>query len=255
MHRVAPVVQHHLLTRWILLGAILLIIVGTSFEMIHFPGILTPPLLAFFFVGILVFTLIIYVAMAFIATRTMSINMNEALIQARWWGPVIGLLWWIEILEANVWILSGGWLTVLYYGAEYAAYLIPGVAATLAVRKTGQFRSGLLAAVWSGMVGGLLTFLGGTAILWIFNTSFLHDPQNMQEFLRSHAQGLAPDLQTFIVGDLLAGLIVHLTVISIIFSAIVGSIGALIGQPLHSSDQARRNQPHIQKAVEEHDLL
>jgi hypothetical protein len=80
------------------------------------------------------------------------------------------------------------------------------------------------------MIGGLLTFLGGTAILWVFNASFLHDPQNMQEFLRSHARGLAPDLQTYIVGDLLAGLIAHLTVIGIVISAIAGAIGATMGQ-------------------------
>jgi len=168
--------------------------------------------------------------MAIVATHTRSPSADVALMHALRWGAVVGVLWWIEILEGNVWRLPGPWLALLYFGPTIAACIMPAIAAAVTVRQTARFRSGLAAGIWSGMIGGLLTFLGGTAILWAFNASFLHDPQNMQEFLRSHARGLAPDLQTYIVGDLLAGLIAHLTVIGIVISAIAGAIGATVGQ-------------------------
>jgi len=219
--------------RGALLGAIVLVVVVTIVESVRFPGILTPPSIATFYLSFLVVTLVAYAAMAVVATRATSPVADVAFHNALLHGTAVGVLWWIEILEANVWRLPGLWLMVLYVVPEVAALVVPGIAAALTARQAGQFRSGLAAGIWSGMIGGLLTFLGGTAILWAFYASFRHDPQNMQEFLRSYARGLAPDLQTYIVGDLLAGLIAHLALIGIAASAIVGTIGALIGQTWH----------------------
>jgi hypothetical protein len=222
--------RHHILARWALIGAIILVLGIAIAESLRFPGIFTPPAVAALYLGIFVLTLIAYAITAVVATRTRSPAADVALMHALRWGAVVGVLWWIEILEANVWRLSGLWLALLYFGPAIAACTVPGIAAAVTVRQTGRFRSGLAAGMWSGMIGGLLTFLGGTAILWAFNASFLHDPQNLQEFLRSYARGLAPDLQTYIVGDLLAGLIAHLTLIGIVISAIAGIIGATVGQ-------------------------
>jgi len=224
------VARNQTLARWGLLGATLLVAAVTLIEALRFPGILTPPSAAVFYMSVLAVTLIAYAAMAVATTWSPTSMANAAFINAARWGVVVGNLWWIELLEANVWRLTGPWLTVLYFGPTLAAVLVPGIAAALTTRQTGRIRSGLAVGLWSGMIGGLLTFLGGTAILWVFNASFLQDPQNMQEFLRSHAQGLAPDLQTYIVGDLLAGLIAHLALIGIAIGAVVGAIGALVGQ-------------------------
>jgi hypothetical protein len=177
--------------------------------------------------------MIAYVAMALYATQTALLTRQVAFYAALRWGTVVGVLWWIEILEGNVWRLPGWWLSLLYFGAAIAAYLLPGFAAALVAWRTSSFRSGLLAGMWTGMLGSLLTFIGGMSILWLFHASFLQDPQNLEEFLRSRARGGAPDLDTYIVGDLFAGLIVHLAFIGIVLSAIAGAIGAAIGQTLH----------------------
>lgn len=223
-------IRAHVLARWALMGAILLVLVVVIVESVRFPGILTPPPVATFYLIVFALTLIAYAASAFIATSARPPAADVALVHALRWGAVTGALWWIELLEANVWRLPGLWLTLLYFGPAIAACIVPGIAAVLTVRQTGELRSGVAAGMWSGMVGGLLTFLGGTAILWVFNASFLHDPQNMREFLRSYAQGLAPDLQTYVVGDLLAGLIAHLALIGIALGALAGTVGAIIGQ-------------------------
>lgn len=227
------IVRDHVLSRWTLVGALLLVVAIVVVEALRFPGILTPPSVAIFYLSFFVLTLTAYAVMAFAGTRPTSPAADIAFNQALQWGALVGLLWWIEILEANVWRLPGPWLVLLYFGPTIAACIVPGIAAALTAGQAGQFRSAVAAGIWTGMIGGLLTFLGGTAILWIFNASFLHDPQNMQEFLRSYARGLAPDLQTFIVGDLLAGLIAHLALIGIVVSAVIGAIGALIGQAQH----------------------
>lgn len=235
-----PRVRQYALARLVAIGAILLLAMIAVVVILHFPGILTPTPLSAFFLSGFALTLIAYVAMALFATRTSlparQITINVALR----WGTAVGVLWWIEILEGNVWRLPGWWLSLLYFGAAIAAYLLPGFAAALVAMRMSNFRWGLLAGVWTGMVGSLLTFIGGMAILWIFHASFLQDPQNLREFLRSQARGEASDLDTYIVGDMFAGLIVHLAFIGIVLSAIAGAIGAAIGQTLQPATGARR---------------
>jgi hypothetical protein len=224
--------RQHMRLRWVLLIGIGLVVASTVVETKRFPGILTPPSLTAFYLVIFALTLVAYVAMAISATRATALGAEVALGHALWWGSLVGVLWWIEIMEANVWRWPGLGLGLLYFAPEIAAYVLPGVAAALAARRTRRFRIGLLAGLWTGMVGGLLAFLGGTAILWLFNDAFLHDPQNVAEFLASHAQGLAPDLQTYVVGDLLAGLLVHLAFIGILLGALIGAVGAAVGMAL-----------------------
>lgn len=226
-------VRPHALARLVAIGAILLLVMIAVVVIVQVPGILTStPVSALFLSGFAI-TLVAYVAMALFATRTASPAREVAFNAALRWGTVVGVLWWIEILEGNVWRLPGWWLSLLYFGAAIAAYLLPGVAAALVAWRTSDFRSGLLAGVWTGMLGSLLTFIGAMVILWLCHTSFLQDPQNLREFLRSRARGGTPVLDTYIVGDLFAGLIVHLAFIGIVLSAIAGVIGAAIGQTLH----------------------
>lgn len=248
MSRTAAAVRAHVLSRWVYLGAILLVVSIVIVETLRFPGILTPPAVAVLYLSTLVLTLIAYVVMAFRVTSTRSPAMEVVLPTALRWGALVGALWWIEILEGNVWRLPGLWLTLFYFGPALVACIVPGIAAALIARQTGRFGVALMAGTWSGMVGSLLTFLGGSAILWVFNASFLHDPQNMREYLLSHARGLAPDLQTYIVGDLLAGLIAHLTLLGIALSALAGTIGAAIGKgcrPLAEATPKERQQPRF----------
>lgn len=232
-------VRRHALSRLVAIGAILLLVMIAVVVVVQFPGILTPaPISALFLSGFAI-PLIAYVGMALFATRTALPAREVAFNAAVRWGTVVGVLWWIEILEGNVWRLPGWWLSLLYFGAAIAAYLLPGFAAALVAWRTSSFRWGSLAGVWTGMVGSLLTFISGMAILWLFHASFLQDPQNLREYLRSQVHGGAPDLETYIVGDLFAGLIVHLAFIGIVLSAIAGAIGAAIGQTLHHPSRRR----------------
>ncbi len=69
-------------------------------------------------------------------------------------------MWIFEVLVANVWGPQGGGLQgILYFGATFTAYLLPGLAGLLAGRRAGQIGSGLQAGLLTGMLGGLILFV------------------------------------------------------------------------------------------------
>ncbi len=162
------VVRPRALAGLVATGAILLLVVIAIVVILRFPGILTPMPLSALFLAVFAVTLSAYVAMALFATQTTFPTREVALKAALRWGMVAGMLWCIEILEGNVWRLSGWWSLLLYFGAAILAYLLPGFAAAQVARRTRNFRTGLLAGVWAGMLGGVLTFIGGMAICGSF---------------------------------------------------------------------------------------
>ena len=100
------------------------------------------------------------------------------------------------------------------------ALLGPGCVAALAARAGGVVTAGSRAALWSGIVGGLLVFT-----VWMTATYARdgrpYDPQLLRDLPRSGA----PDLATLAVSDALASALTLLILIPLTALA-SGSLGA-----------------------------
>jgi hypothetical protein len=128
-------------------------------------------------------------------------------------GVVIGAAWLLVLSPTGVfkqWVVVP--LTV--------ALLAPGCLAALATRAGGDVTAGWRAALWSGIVAGLLVFA-----VWMTATYARggrpYDPQLLRDFHRSGA----PDIATLAVSDALASALTLLILIPLTALAL-GSLGA-----------------------------
>jgi hypothetical protein len=100
------------------------------------------------------------------------------------------------------------------------AVLAPAGVAVLAGRASGDARAATAAALWCGLVGGLLVF-----VVWVTATYLQDggpfDPQLIRDF---HASG-ARDLTTYAVGDNLGGALGMLVIVPVVALAF-GSLAA-----------------------------
>jgi hypothetical protein len=128
-------------------------------------------------------------------------------------GVVIGAAWLVVLSPTGVlkqWVLVP--LTVALLG--------PGCVAALAARAGADVTAGSRAALWSGIVGGLLVFA-----VWM-TASYARDgrPYDAQLLRDFHHSG-APDLATLAIGDALASALTLLILIPLAALAF-GSLGA-----------------------------
>ena len=152
-------------------------------------------------------------------------------------GVVIGAAWLLVLWPTAVlkeWVLAP--LTVALLG--------PGCVAALAARAGGTVTAGSRAALWSGMVGGLLVFA-----VWMTATYARDgrpfDAQLLRDFPRSGAQ----DLATLAVGDALASALTMLILIPLAALAF-GSLGARLPRTTNMTGSSApsgptpRSRPH-----------
>ncbi len=99
----------------------------------------------------------------------------------------------------------------------------PVVVAVLAGRAARNTSAGTLAALWTGLVGGLLVFAVWTTVTYA-TAGRPYDPGLVRDF---HASG-APDLATYAVGDNLGSGLVLLLLAPVVALAL-GSLGARLG--------------------------
>jgi len=117
---------------------------------------------------------------------------------------VIGAAWLVVLSPTGVlkeWVLVP--LTLALLG--------PGCVAALAARAGQDVTAGSRAALWSGIVAGLLVFAVSMTAAYA-RDGRPYDAQLLRDF---HHSG-APDLATFAVGDDLAGALVLMTVIPLV---------------------------------------
>ena len=134
-------------------------------------------------------------------------------------APVIGAAWLIVLSPSAMfkeWVLVP--LSVALLG--------PGCVAALAARVGGVVTAGIRAALWSGIVGGLLVFA-----VWMTATYARdgrpYDPQLVRDLPHSGA----PDLATLAVSDAL-GAAVSLLILIPLTALAFGALGAQLHRPL-----------------------
>jgi hypothetical protein len=128
-------------------------------------------------------------------------------------GVAVGASWLVVLSPTG---LLKKWVLV----PLVIALLGPGCVGALAARAAGRVTAGLHAALWSGIVAGLLVF-----VIWLTATYARdgrpYDAQLLRDFHRSGA----PDLATFAVRDDLASALMMLILIPLTAFAF-GSLGA-----------------------------
>jgi hypothetical protein len=142
-------------------------------------------------------------------------------------GVALGVAWLVALAPPAT---LKAWVLVPLAGA----LLGPGCVAALATRAAGHIGAGLRAALWSGIVGGLLIFAVWTAAAYA-RAGGPYDAQLLRDF---HHSG-ASDLPTYAVGDDLGSAVALLILIPLTALAF-GSIGARLPHrpdPLESGRQ------------------
>jgi len=210
------------------LAGLLLVLGKTGADLIRYPALLTASGgVTIVYLLLFAIALAIYGGCALFGTRPTTPDKRIALRQGTIWGLLCGGVWIFEVLVANVAGLQLGQLsTVLYFGSVFAGYLLPAVAGLQTARRTGRAAAGLRAGLLSGMLGGLILFLAASAA-----PAILAGIQPDAQTLREYQQSGLPDLDTFLAGDFLAGMIAHLW-IGIITGLLLGLVGALVGKAL-----------------------
>jgi hypothetical protein len=221
--------------RWLLLGSLLLLVVVVGAALSVFPAIvITDPSAALVYLSLFALAILIYGWVVLVHIHAATDAERIAMQHGIWWGLLCGGVWIVELIVANLLGPQGGRLQLLlYYGSTWVAMLLPGLAALLAAQRAGRFGAGLQAGLLCGMCGAITIFLATIALAPLLLAAGLHDPQTMREFGRS---GL-PDLTTFMVGDYLAGMIMHLW-IGLITGLLLGMFGGATGKTLAAPHNA-----------------
>lgn len=214
-----------------LLTGVLLCLAVVAYAMLRYPAILTPPGPAIAYLLVFALTAAGYGAMALRGTRPATPASAAALRYGVRVGLLSGCAWLLEVAAGNLFgsaEAQRSWVLTLYHGATVTAFGLPVLAGALAARHSGEVVSGTVAGLWTGMVSGLITFLGLMAVTYLFLAVLRRDPDSLLEFQRSHAA----DLSTFLVGDSLAGAINHLWLVGPLLGTAAGTLGGAIGRQL-----------------------
>jgi hypothetical protein len=234
--------KHNLpLARASIVFGLLLFIAGMVFDLVVYPGIAADAGSALpIYIGVAGVIAGGYLAIAVGDTRHVTPAKALAIRSGLRWGVLVGGLWLIEVVAGNVFTTPTLADRIVYEVATTSAFLLPGIVSGLVAYQTGKVAMGIRASIWCGMIGALITAILGLQVI-IQVTLLLgigqHDPQNIQQFHTSHSH----DLAGYIAGDALAGAINHLWLIGLVFSALVGGGGALIGNMLAGSSRTVSN--------------
>jgi hypothetical protein len=118
-----------------------------------------------------------------------------------------------------------------------AALVVPVGIGMWAAALSGQIRSGLEAGLWSGLLAGLIFFIGLVSLTYAAPGWFTHDPSTVAEFQRSWSPQHVHEYRNhyhsitmFLVSDNLGQASNWLAVsptVSTIFGALGGMLGAI----------------------------
>ena len=141
------------------------------------------------------------------------------------WGALGAAMW-----SAEIW--AGG-PAKLSYSAEQVAgltFLLLALAATVtagivAAARVRTARAAWQAGLFSGLVSGIVVYLFGV----IMTLSTLPILASRSDYRAQFAHSHAPNIATFLVGDILAAVSAHL-IINLVLGMIGGGLGALIAR-------------------------
>ena len=179
-------------------AAIALVLVGYGF--VQYPGLRSEPNVWGAMI-VFVATLFVYTALTVFLSR----GATERSVAARRYGLTGGLAvgagWLLGISPPSA---LKGWVFL----PLLVALLGPAIVAAVAGHRAGDSHTGTLAALWSGLVGGLTVFIVWVTVTYT-NAGGPYDSGLVTDFHRSGA----PDLATYAVSDNLgSGLVLLLMV-------------------------------------------
>jgi hypothetical protein len=147
-------------------------------------------------------------------------------------GLIIGLLWTIEISVNN--FIRPGLLfrdTIDNLFWAIITLLILFFASREAYRSK-KFLDGLLSGFWTSLSSGAVACITALLLIVFGMNYILLDPLNQKEWADVKASINFPDMAVYFAYQTLAGAIMHLFILGLIFGLILGSIGGLSGKLL-----------------------
>jgi hypothetical protein len=192
-----------------------------GYGLVRYPGLLSEgdaPIVAVSFLALLV----AYGAVTLALSRGARVREVTARRYGLIGGAVIGAAWLVVLSPTGV---LKEWVLV----PLIVALLGPGCLAALAAHAGAAVTAGTRAALWSGIVGGLLVFT-----VWMTATYSRHGRPYDPQLLRDLPHSGAPDLATLAVGDALAGGLTLLILIPLTALAF-GSLGARLPRTANPS--------------------
>jgi hypothetical protein len=145
-------------------------------------------------------------------------------------GLLIGVVFVAEML-LEYWLLPNDNTTMglAEYGLAFALFFLVGLSVAY---QTGVLHHGILATVWSAIVGSLIWLIAALLIFYLFNgtpqqTQVFRAEGNYADFARS---GLN-DFNTFVMEDFMGAGFFHSLLLPVA-AAILGTLGATTGKVL-----------------------
>ena len=169
------------------------------------------------------FILLLYGAAAIWVTHPPNQASSGALKSGTVFGLVVGITFIITIAVENFAGMSGQVSTISTLGFMLLIFLIFAFAGWHTTRQSSQVSLGILASVWSSMIGVVIALLFGFTINFLFTQRLEQNLQASAEYLRSGSH----DLETFTFWNTLDSASSHLLEAPII-AVVLGTLGSLI---------------------------
>jgi len=189
---------------------------------------------AFFYALEPLASLMVYAAIALIATRWTGPQAEVASRVGLLFGLVAGCLWLINLTLETSTNLSGGAGLLATAPFLLGGFLLWGVAGAVAAWRTSSIGSGVLAAMWSAMICALLTVTYGWTLPLVASRRLEQGLANDPDFLRSRWT----DLHAFVLANSFDAGFSHLLG-ALLISLALGAIGAVVAVWLRGARQAR----------------
>ena len=146
------------LGNWILAG-LMLCVFTTTFCAVTHPEFITPD-----GIGLMGVVIPVYACAAVFGTRPRNERHALVLLLGQRWGIAIGIWWIVFSLCAHLLIPHARLGVVLFF-----AFLLPFASGAHGALRTGRFRDGIQICFWSGLISGVMTFLGLFAVNYVLN--------------------------------------------------------------------------------------
>ena len=200
------------LLRVVVLGCAVIALSLVGYGLVHYPGLRSEPNV---WGAMIVFlaTLLAYIALTVFLSRGETQRSAAARRYGLTGGLAVGAGWLLGIAPPAA---LKGWVFL----PLLIALLGPAIVAAVAGHRARDSRTGTLAALWSGLVGGLTVFIVWVTVTYT-NAGGPYDSGLVRDF---HKSG-APDLATYAVSDNLGSGLVLLLMIPTVALAL-GSLSA-----------------------------
>jgi hypothetical protein len=169
------------------------------------------------------FILLLYGVAAIWVTHQPNQASSGALKSGTVFGLVVGITFIITISVENFAGMSGQVSTISTLGFMLLIFLIFAFAGWHGTKQSSQLSLGILASVWSSMIGVVIALLFGFTINFLFTQRLEQNLQASAEYLRSGSH----DLETFTFWNTLDSASSHLLEAPII-AVVLGTLGSLI---------------------------